>query len=167
MKTFKMLFVISLIFIVANSTLAQKHEKITPLLVNLSGWEGDDAEGVSMDVPGMKMIQASRNYEKGDLELHATFIAGGTMITQAQSGGISLDSDDVKMDLTKIDGFKVNRYTHKEDDMTAIIIFIHESDDNSAILNLTAEGGVNEDDLLKLAKEFDWKEMKSVIKKLL
>ena len=65
-------------------THAQPHEALKPLLIDLEGWDADEAEGMNLDMGSMKMLNAVREYEKGTEKLTAIVIIGNQKMEQGQ-----------------------------------------------------------------------------------
>ncbi|MCK4539292.1 MAG: hypothetical protein KAV42_10895 [Candidatus Krumholzibacteria bacterium] len=148
---------------------AQKHEKLYGLFQDVKGWKGDDPEGMAMDMPGMKMIQAIRTYSKGDKEVVAMIIIGNAATTAPFMGqlgqSMNFESDEAKVELKEMDGFTVYSIYDKEEHSGTVTVLLTKSEEESSMFVITFEDN-NMETGLKLAKSFDWKEMKKKIEAL-
>ena len=150
----------------APKSIAAGYQSLTPLLIDIKGWQGEKAEGMTMDAGGMKMTNAFRTYTKGDNQLTATLMIGSAAMTQAQTPAMTMETPDVKASISKIDGFKVMTSYDKNEKAGVITVFLAEKGANGAIFALSYEG-LSDKEATKLAKRFNWKKMKAAVKKLL
>jgi hypothetical protein len=159
---------LSLILLAAFSlpTFAQDHATLTPLLVNLGGWQAEKADGMSMSTGGMRMITANRSYNKGSQELNATVMVGSQAMTMGQMQQMQMETDDVRVKMTTIDGFKTNLNYDKRKNSGGVMVVLGGSQNSTAMFILNFQG-MDENQALKLAKKFDWKAMKKAAAKLL
>src|ERR1700761_4545613 len=51
-------------------------QRLTPLLVDLDGWQGKKPDGMSMEMPGGAMTTATREYQKGSSKANASVMTG-------------------------------------------------------------------------------------------
>ncbi|MEA2107805.1 MAG: hypothetical protein U9P07_00080 [Pseudomonadota bacterium] len=145
---------------------AQDHTALTPLLIKLGGWQAEKADGMSMSTGGMRMITANRTYNKGKLELNATVMVGSQAMTMGQTQQMQMETDDVRVKMTTIDGFKTNLNYDKRENSGGIMVFLENNQSNAAMFILSFQG-MDENQALKLAKKFDWQAMKKTVAKLL
>jgi hypothetical protein len=145
---------------------AQNHTALTPLLVNLDGWQAEKADGMSMSTGGMSMITANRSYRKGGQELEATIMVGSQAMAMGQMQQMQLETDEVRIKTTTIDGFQTNLNYDKQENSGGIMVILGSSQNKSAMFILNFEG-MDENQALKLAKKFDWQAMKKAAGKLL
>ena len=62
----------------------QAFARFLPLLIDLDGWQGNKADGVSMEMPGNSMTSAKRDYKRGAAQLQVTVLMG-----QAATGALA------------------------------------------------------------------------------
>ena len=74
-RNFVLATALALCFITAGVH-AQSHDILYPCLVDLPGWKGEAPDGMKLDMGGMKMINAHRQYTQGDKEINAIIIIG-------------------------------------------------------------------------------------------
>ena len=155
-----------LVLIVAVSVQAQQTNSLTPLLVDLSGWAADPAEGVNMNMPGMKMINAMREYNQGGRQATAMVMVGSTGMTQGQMQQMNMETGQAKVRVVTINGFKVHISFDKADNSGGITVFLRQRQNDSAFFTLYFKG-ISEKDGLALAKKFDWQQMKTAAERMM
>ena len=77
----RLALVVVLIFF-ASAAVAADHTLLTPLLVDLNGWQGELARGMTMDMGSSKMINAGREYRQGGKQMNAMVMVGNQAMTQ-------------------------------------------------------------------------------------
>jgi len=77
-------FVLTLAVVSVTIAHAENHHSLTPLLVDLPGWEAEKPEVMSMDMGAMKMTNATRSYTKDNKEITAVVMLGNNAMTQGQ-----------------------------------------------------------------------------------
>lgn len=146
---------------------AEKYEKLYVLLEDIKGWEGEDPEGMAMDMPGMKMIQAIRSYSKDDNEINAMIIIGNTAAVGAFTGRgeMNFEASEGKVAAKEIDGFMVHTMYDKKEHSGAITVILLPGEKEGAIFVLSFEDLTDEEGL-EIAKGFDWKGMRKKVESL-
>jgi hypothetical protein len=155
-----------LVFFVAVPARAQQTNALTPLLVDLAGWAADPAEGVNMNMPGMKMINAVREYNRGGQQATAMVMVGSSGMTQGQIQQMNLETDQARVRVVTINGFKVHISVDKADKSGGITVFLSQRQNDSALFTLYFEG-IPEKEGLAMAKKFNWQQMKGAADKLM
>lgn len=155
-----------LLLIIASTGWAGDHDSLTPLLIDLKGWTAEKAEGMSMEMAGMKTINATRTYKKDKKEVNAVLMVTGQAMLQGNMQTMNFESEDAKVSISDIDGFHVQVMFDKKQHSTAIVVMLAKSDKHGAMFSVSCEGLEN-DDAMKIAKTFDWKKMKKMIEPLL
>jgi hypothetical protein len=141
---------------------AQDFQKFTPFLVDLPGWTGNKADGMAMQMPGASMITATRAYTRASAKLDAQIISGAAAqgaLGMIQSG-MKLETAEMRMSTSPVDGFTVLRTFQTKDNSGAVIVALG----TNAIFNLTFSG-IPEDEAFGLAKRFDWKGIQAALPK--
>ena len=156
-----------LIFGVFISTgVAADHTLLTPLLVDLKGWSGEPAQGITMDMGSSKMINATRQYRQGGKELTAMVMVGNQAMTQGSMQAMKAETTEGKMSISTIGGFKVQSHYNKNDKSGVVIVDLSQNQQQGAMFTFVFEG-LSEKEGLDTAKKFNWKAMKSSVDKLL
>ena len=145
---------------------AEPQDTLTPLLIDLEGWQAEKAEGMSMSMGQMNMINAVRPYEKGKAQLNAMLMLGGGVMAQGQMQEMQAESASGKMEIVTIDGFKVQKIYNKQEQAGAVIVQLTSQGDQNGMFMLSFEGLAMEDGL-QLARKFDWKQMQKQIRQLM
>ncbi len=163
--------VLFMLIIAVPAAQAGKHDALTALLIDLGEWQGDKAEGMTMDMGSMQMITATRNYEKGDKELVANIMisSGGQSamgMGQGQMQAMNVETDDAKMNVTEVDGYHVQTVYEKKENKGTVMVFLAKGQMMAGYFNLSYEG-LSEDAAMGLAKKFDWGKMKKAVEQLL
>ena len=154
------------VFVVSLSVHAQQTNALTPLLVDLGGWTADSAEGVNMNMPGMKMINAVREYRRSGQQVTAMVMVGSAMMTQGQIQQMNMETDQARVRVVTINGFKVHINTDKAGKSGGITVFLSQQQNDNAFFTLYFEG-ISEKEGLALAKKFNWQQMKTAAEKMM
>jgi len=138
----------------------QSFQRFLPLFVDLPGWKGGKPDGMAMEVSGNSMVSAQREYERGASRIHAQIIVGPVAegALKAAGTGIKIETSEMHMSTSTIDGLQVTRTFTLADKSGAIIVGLA----TNAMFNL-AFNGVEEDEALTLAKAFNWKAMQQAV----
>ena len=141
---------------------AQAFQRYTAFLVDLQGWKGGTPDGMAMEIPGNRMITATREYERGDARLSAQIIIGpmaqGALASLGQP--MKIETREGRMYTAAIDGFQTMTTFTVANKSGAIIVGLGPA----ALFNLTFNG-VAEDEALALARRFNWKAMQAALPK--
>ncbi|MFC1811291.1 hypothetical protein ACFL03_01210 [Thermodesulfobacteriota bacterium] len=145
---------------------AGDHQPLTPLLIDLQGWEAENPEGMSMDMGAMKMTNATRTYTKDDNSITAMVMIGSHAMTQGQMQEMKVETTDVKVSVSEIDGFQVHTGYDKNENAGSVTVFLSQGQTESALFMVSYQN-LSEKEAMDLVKDFDWKKMKAVVDKLL
>jgi hypothetical protein len=145
--------------------LAEEHHSLTPLLLDLQGWEAKKPEGISMYMGAVKIINATRDYTNGNKDITAMVMIGNNYMTNEQIQDLKAESMDAKMSISQIDGFKVHTSHTKSKNSGAVIVFLSEREIEGALFTVSYEG-LSEKEALGIAKKFNWKKMKAAVDEL-
>ncbi len=147
---------------------ADKADALKPLLVNIDGFEAEDAEGAALDMGGMKMINAVRSYSAADGEktINAMIIVGTNAMVEGQMAEVSYESEDGSVTVTEVDGLKAAQTHSNEDKEGAIVVDMAKTATEGAIFAFNYYG-IEKNKALELAKKFNWKKIKAETEKLL
>jgi hypothetical protein len=141
---------------------AQDFQKYTPFLVDLPGWTGKKADGMAMQMPGVSMITATRDYTRGDARLSASIISGSSAqgMLAAVQPGVKIETADMHISTATVDGLTVARTFDVKEKSGAVLVALGQS----ALFNITFNG-VPEDEAYSLARRFDWKAIQAALPK--
>ena len=145
---------------------AQQTNSLTPLLINLKGWTSEPAQGMNMDMNGMKMINAVREYHRGNADVTATIMIGNSMMTQGQMQQVNAETSKARMTTRKINGFNVYTHYDKPSRSGSVLIFIGKAATDQSIFIISYEG-LTEKEGLEFAKKFSWDEIQKGTQKRL
>jgi hypothetical protein len=136
----------------------QPFQRLLPLLVDLGGWQGKKPDGMSMQMSDTSMTTATRDYERGPAQLHASVVIG-----QAAEGalapiqtGMKMQTPEGHMMTDTMRGMAVMKTFNTKDKSGALVVALAKN----AMFNLTYEG-IAEDEALQLAEKFDWKALQA------
>jgi hypothetical protein len=137
-------------------------ERFLPFLVDLAGWTGEKPHGLDMEVPGSRIVSASREYRRGGVRLGVAVVVGPTTqgVTAATAANVDLASGDTRMHAAVIDGLPASRSFTAHDRTGVILVALGARAMFSAVFE-----GLDEDEALGLAQRFDWKAIQAVVPK--
>ena len=166
-KVVSYLVVLCALLSVSIPVCAGQYENLSPLLVDLKGWQAEPAQGMDMDMGGTKIIQAVRQYTRNAQEADAMIMIGNNMMTQAQGmQPMEMETTEMKVKVTTIDGYQVSIHHSKADTEGAVAVVLPGTGQLGALFILHYKG-LNEKAGLSAAKSFDWKKMEKQVKKLM
>lgn len=147
---------------------ADPAERLVPLLIDLPGWSGEEAQWQNLSSGGVELEMAMREYAHGEGRATATITHGrGAQSAAPQAGPQAGSNDSAHMDssegsyrLETIDGFPVAIVYNEAERGGAVTVALNKE----AVFALTFEK-LGLDDARALAKRFDWKAIKSAIGK--
>lgn len=139
----------------------QSFQRFVPFLVDLPGWKGAKADGMGMEMAGSSMVTATRSYERAAAHVNASVLTG--MAAQgalaATNAGIKLETPDIHMTTSTIDGMQVTKTYTVSAKSGAILVALAPA----AVFTL-AYTGIDEDEAMGLARKFDWKAIQGQVK---
>jgi hypothetical protein len=136
----------------------QAFQRFIPLLVDLDGWQGKKPDGMTMEMPNASMTTATRDYQRGPAQLHASVIigpaaAGALMSTRA---GMNIETSEGHVITSTINGLPVTKTFNTQQKSGAIMVALGPS-----ALFSVSYNGISEDEALPLAQKFDWKALQA------
>ncbi len=139
----------------------QSFQRFVPFLIDLPGWKGNKPDGMALEIAGSSMITATRGYERGAARLNVQVITGpAAQAALAATGtGIKIETSELRMSTSTIDGLQVTRTFTASLKSGAILVALSAN----AVFTLTFTG-VAEDEALTLAQKFDWKAIQEQVK---
>jgi hypothetical protein len=127
-----------------------------PFLVNLDGWQGKKPEGFSMETSGTTMITATREYDRGSAHqaqvMTGAAAQGGLAATKP---GMNLETSEMRMNTSTVDGMQVTRSFNIKDKSGAILVAFGDI----GLFSVSFRGISN--DALMVTKRFNWKAIQS------
>jgi hypothetical protein len=139
----------------------QSFQRFVPFLVELEGWKANKPDGMAMELAGSSMITATRAYEKGAAHVNAAVVTG--MAAQgalaATSAGIKIETADVHVNTSTIDGMQVTKTYTVSNKTGAFMVAL-----GPAAMFTLSYTGIGEDEAFGLARKFDWKAMQGQVK---
>jgi hypothetical protein len=135
-------------------------QRLTPLLIDLDGWQGKKPDGMSMEMTNVSMTTATRDYQKGPAQAHATVTIG-----QAAAGalapltsGMNIQTTEGHMVTATMHGMPVLKSFNTKDKSGALIVQLGKDSMFTFSYN-----GLTEDEALPLAEKFDWKAIQTAV----
>jgi hypothetical protein len=140
---------------------AQSFQRFVPFLIELDGWQGGKADGVSMQMPGNNMDTANRKYTRGSATLEAQVIVGTAAqgALAVQQSGVKIDTGDQRLSTSNMDGFLVTQTYTVKDKSGAVMVALAKN----ALFSLSFNG-LTDEEALAIAKKFDWKGLQDTAK---
>src|SRR5689334_16590368 len=102
----------------------QAFQRFLPLLVDLDGWTGKKADGVSMEMGSMSMTTANRDYTKGSSELHASVVVGQAAVAALAplQNAMNIETTDGHMVTAQMHGMNVLKGYNNKDKSGSLIV---------------------------------------------
>ncbi len=139
----------------------QSFQRFVPFLVELPGWKGAKPDGMGMEMAGSSMVTATRSYERAAAHVNASVLTG--MAAQgalaATNAGIKLETPDIHMTTSTIDGMQVTKTYTVAAKSGAIVVAL-----GPAAMFTLSYTGIDEDEAMGLAHKFDWKAIQGQVK---
>jgi hypothetical protein len=158
---FSLLLVLPVLWAVSPAQADPAFQRLTPLLIDLDGWQGKKADGMSMDLPTGSMTTATREYQKGSARANAAVVVGQTAVGALAPlvTGMKINTSEGHMLTDDIQGMKVLKtYTTKQKSGALMVAL-----DKDAMFSFSYSG-MPEDEALALAQKFDWKAIQAAAK---
>jgi hypothetical protein len=139
----------------------QGFQRFVPFLVELPGWKANKPDGTAMEIAGAGMTTATRVYERGAAHVNAAILTGmaAQAALAATSAGIKVETADIHVTTSTIDGLQVTKTCTVSNKAGAIMVALGPA----AVFTLSYTG-ITEDEAFGLAKKFDWKAMQGQVK---
>jgi hypothetical protein len=136
-------------------------QRLTPLLIDIDGWQGKKPDGMSMDMLNGSMTTATREYDKGPARLHASVVVGQMAIGALTPlvTGMNINTSEGHMLTDTLHGMKVIESYTTAQKSGALLVAL----DKDAMFGLPYNG-MSEDEALALAEKFDWKAIQAAAK---
>lgn len=170
-KTFTIIPFLCLIILLSTALLGEKPEDLVPLLIDLEGWEGEEAEVTDVSFQNFKGASARREYQRDEQTLDASIVIGyqaAGMWNPMYYDGFKMEAGDAILDVKKINGFFVFHSFQKPDKAGMCIILLQETSQqerSGAVFAFSYEG-IEDSEGRELAQKFDWAKMKEKVKEI-
>jgi hypothetical protein len=136
-------------------------QRFVPFLVDLPGWKGNKPDGMGMEMAGTSMVTATRSYKRGAAHVNASVLSGMAAqgVLAATNAGIKLETPDIHITTSTIDGLQVTKTYTVSAKSGAIVVAL-----GPAAVFTLAYTGIDEDEAMGLARKFDWKAIQGQVK---
>ena len=145
---------------------AEPSDNLKPLLIDLKGWKAEKPEGASINMSGMKMINAIRHYGNGDKNFDVTILVGSSTMIQSQPQAVNVETSDTKVTSSEMDGFNVIQTFDKNENNGYIVINLDKKTTEGSLF-MVNYSGISPEEALKIAKKYNWKKIKSVTNRMM
>jgi hypothetical protein len=155
------LLALPLLWTVSSARAEPAFQRLTPLLIDLDGWQGKKPDGMSMDMPSGSMTTASREYQKGPARAHATVVTGQAAIGAMAPilTGMNVSNSEGHMLTANMHGMQVMKSYTTAQKSGALLVAL----DKDAMFSFSYNG-MTEDEALALVEKFDWKAIQAAAK---
>ena len=151
---FSLLVVLPFLWSVSSPRAEQAFQRFLPLLIDLDGWQGKKPDGMSMEMSNASMTTATRDYQHGSAQVHASVMVGqpaAGALAPIQSG-MNLTTTEGHMITATMHGMQVLKSFTTAQKSGALMVALGKD----AMFSLSYNG-ISEDEALALAEKFDWK----------
>lgn len=161
--------IVYLLFVLPVSVLCQKAQDFVPLLIDLEGWEADEAEVLDVSFQDFRGVNVRREYEKDEQSLDVNVMVGfqaAGLWNPVYYDGFKMEAGDAIMDVKKTDGFFVFHNYQKSEKAGMCVVLLEETSQEKktgAVFVFSYEG-IEDKEGVELAKKFDWKKMSEIAK---
>lgn len=170
-KTVTIIPLLCLIILMATVLLGEKPEDLIPLLIDLEGWVGEEAEVSDVTFQDFRGISVRREYQRDEHALDASIVIGyqaAGMWNPMYYDGFKMESGEAILDVKKIDDFFVFHSYQKPDKAGMCIVLLKETSQqerSGAVFAFSYEG-IEDSEGKELLKKFDWAKMMETVKKI-
>ncbi len=174
MKSEKTYLIIPLLFFCLLLTVAglcEKPEDLVPLLIDLEGWDGDEAEVTDVSFQNFRGISVSREYQRDEQTLDASIVIGyqaAGMWNPMYYDGFKMEGGDAVLDVKKMDDFLVFHSYQKPDKAGMCIVLLQQTSQqerSGAVFAFSYEG-IEDSEGRELSQKFNWKKISEIIKEI-
>jgi hypothetical protein len=151
---FSLLLALTALCLVSPARADQAFQRFLPLFVDLDGWQGKKPDGMSMDMQNVGMTTATRDYQRGPAEAHASVMVGQAAVGALApfQKGLNLQTSEGHMVSANLNGLPVIKTFNIPQKSGAIMVQLGQT----ALFSFSYKG-ITEDEALALAQKFDWK----------
>jgi hypothetical protein len=157
---FSLVLTLSMVWPLAHAFADQAFQKLLPLLVDLDGWQGKKADGMSMEMTNVSMTTATRDYQKGSAQAHASVTIGQAAVGALAplTSGMNIQTTEGHMMTSSVHGMPVLKSFNSKDKSGALIVQLAKD-----AMFTFSYNGLTEDEAMPLAEKFDWKAIQTAV----
>ncbi|HOO36675.1 MAG TPA: hypothetical protein PLU81_05630 [Deltaproteobacteria bacterium] len=157
------IIIVFLSFLVPAYAQMPGYAELTKLLIDLDGWEAEEATGMNMSGPMGDMVDAVREYEKDGQTISAQIIVGGAAQgTWAPfSTGYTIETPEVLAKSLEESGYHIGINHDKQENTGGVVVLLN-TKSTTGVFVLSYEK-MDYQEALNLAKKFSWSAMEQAI----
>ncbi len=133
-------------------------EALKAPLIDISGWDAEPAMDMDMNMNGVKMLNATRSYEKGDNTIDAAIMVTSQQMGMASFQGMNMSQGGIKIESSEMDGFKIMHTHDSNENEGNVLVLLGETETNSAIFSL-GYSGISGEESMSILKQYDLKQI--------
>ena len=141
-------------------------ESLKTPLIDISGWEAEPAMEMEMNINGVKMLNATRSYEKGDNTIDAAIMVTSQQMGMASFQGMNMSSGGIKIESSEMDGLKIMHTHDSNENEGNIMVLLGETETNSAIFSL-GYSGISGKESMAILKQYNLKQIQNATNALM
>ena len=157
-KLFGFFLALTILWPLSPSRADQPFQRLLPLLIDLAGWEGGKADGMSMQMSEASMTTATRDYTRGSARVQAAIMVGqaATGALAPIQSGMNIQTPDGHVMSATMHGMQVLKNYNTPQKSGTLIVALGKD----ALFNFSFDG-LSEEEGLALAEKFDWKALQT------
>ncbi len=147
------------ILLLYGQALAGSYEDLYQCFRDIPGWHGEKPTGMAAQTPGFNMINASREYKRGDEDLEVTVLIGPQAMASwmPMVEGTRIATPEGEMKISRIKGFLVQAINGKAGTSSSIMVRLSgEKDNSNGAMLVFSSDNVAFEKLYSVARSFDW-----------
>lgn len=145
---------LSILWPLSQARADQPFQRFLPLLIDLDGWQGKKPDGMSMQMSDTSMSTATRDYQRGPAQAHASVVTGKAAegALGPMQAGLNMQTPEGHIMTATMRGMPVLKTFNSKDKSGALMVALG----TSAVFSFSYNG-LTEEEALVLAEKFDWK----------
>jgi len=157
---------LALLLVLAGVAYADQHDRLTPLLGGIEGWEAPPAKGMSLASAQMKMISARRTYTKGDKAINLSLLVNSGPVMDSDLQESSFEDQLNRISVKQVKGFWVKTTHGKNNNSGQVLVHLASNEMANALL-LATYSKMDEAEALAEIENLNWGAMKAVVASML
>ncbi|NTV15206.1 MAG: hypothetical protein HGA96_14945 [Desulfobulbaceae bacterium] len=145
---------------------AEEHDKLTRLLVDREGWQGQPAQGRSLFSAQMKVISARRVYSQGEKGLTVSIIVNSGPLLDSDLRAVSSEDEMNKINVRQVQGFWVKTIQSKKKNSGQVFVYLAYNQETNSQL-LCSYSNISSDEAVAELQKFNWVEIKEIVTPML
>ncbi len=145
---------------------ADQHDRLTPLLGEIEGWQAKPVTGSSLASARLKMISARRVYSKGEKGITLSLMVNSGSIMDSELQDLIVEDDVHKVSNRLVDGFRVKSTFSKSTNSGQVVVYLAYNNEASSKL-VAAYSKMDDAEALLSLQKLNWAEMKGVVSSML